>query len=84
MQWAVGRHSLIIEDTGETATVSPFTPDYKSLTEVKIVDAALHYLCQHVISFAAQMLSMTVQFCDDPFCIKFHSNFTAILIHSQR
>ena len=39
----VGRHSKILLDTGNRAQVSPFTPDYNSLQDVKIVDAAIQY-----------------------------------------
>ena len=39
----VGSNCYIIADTGRTAVVSPFTPDYDALQEVHIVDAALQY-----------------------------------------
>jgi hypothetical protein len=41
----VGKHCLIVEWTGRTAIVNPFTPDYEALTEVPIVDAAIMYEC---------------------------------------
>ena len=36
----VGKHAAIINDTGRRAEVSPFTPNYESLSKVPIVDAA--------------------------------------------
>ena len=39
----VGKHAAIINDTGRK--VSPFTPDYESLSKVLIVDAAVTYDC---------------------------------------
>jgi hypothetical protein len=41
----VGKHCLVVEWTGRTAIVNPFTPDYEALTEVPIVDAAIMYEC---------------------------------------
>jgi hypothetical protein len=41
----VGKHCSIVEWTGRTAIVNPFTPDYDALTQVPIVDAALVYEC---------------------------------------
>ena len=41
----VGRHSFVIEDTGRTADVNPFTPDYHALENIPIVNAALLYEC---------------------------------------
>ena len=41
----VGTNSLIIEWSGRTAIVNPFTPDYDALPEVPIVDAAVMYEC---------------------------------------
>ena len=43
----VGRHASIVSDTGRTAEVSPFTPDYEALQKVPIVDAAILYLCPY-------------------------------------
>ena len=41
----VGNNCLIIEWSGRTAVVNPFTPDYDALPEVPIVDAAVMYEC---------------------------------------
>jgi hypothetical protein len=41
----VGNNCLIIEWSGQTAIVNPFTPDYDALPEVPIVDAAVMYEC---------------------------------------
>jgi hypothetical protein len=41
----VGKHCLVIEWSGRTAIVNPFTPNYEALTEVPIVDAAIRYEC---------------------------------------
>ena len=41
----VGRHAYILNYSGRTAQVSPFTPEYESLKEVPIVDAAVAYDC---------------------------------------
>ena len=41
----VGRHCLVIEWSGRTAIVSPFTPDYDAMMEVPIMDAAILYEC---------------------------------------
>ena len=43
----VGKHAAIINDTGRRAEVSPFTPDYESLSKVPIVDAAIMYDLPH-------------------------------------
>ena len=40
----VGRHAYILSDTGRTADVNPFTPDYESM-QVPIIDAAMQYEC---------------------------------------
>ena len=41
----VGRHDYILNSSGRIAQVSPFTPEYKSLKEVPIIDAAVTYDC---------------------------------------
>ena len=43
----VGRNTAIINDTGRTAEVSPFTPDCSSLQNVPVVNAAIGYDCEH-------------------------------------
>ena len=43
----LGRHSLVVANTGKTAQVSPFTPDYKSMENVPIVDGAIAYDCPY-------------------------------------
>ena len=37
----VGKHVAITNDSSRRAEVSPFTPDYKSLIKVHIVDSAI-------------------------------------------
>ena len=44
----VGRNSFVIEDTGRTADVNPFTPDYNALENIPIVNAALLYECPFI------------------------------------
>ena len=39
----VGKNVAITNDTGRRAEVSPFTPDYESLSKVPIVDAAIKH-----------------------------------------
>ena len=39
----VGRHAYILKSSGRTAQVCPFTPEYESLKEVKIIGAAVVY-----------------------------------------
>ena len=41
----VGRHAYILKLSGRTAQVIPFTPEYDSLKEVPIIDAAVVYDC---------------------------------------
>ncbi len=41
----VGNNCLVIEWSGRTANVNPFTSDYEALPEVPIVDAAVMYEC---------------------------------------
>ena len=43
----VGKHAAIISDAGRRAEVSPFTPDYESLSKVPIVGATIRYYCPH-------------------------------------
>ena len=43
----LGKHAIVIADTGKTAQVTPFTPDYKSMANVPIVDGALAYVCPY-------------------------------------
>ena len=43
----VGKHAAIIAETGKTADVRPFSPNYDSLEEVKIVDAAIKWTCPY-------------------------------------
>ena len=61
----VGRHALVIADTGKTVSVCPFTPDYQALN-VKMVDAAIQYDCPYtgtsyilIINNAIHVPSMT-------------------------
>ena len=61
----VGRHALVIADTGKTVSVCPFTPDYQALN-VKMVDAAVQYDCPYtgtsyilIINNAIHVPSMT-------------------------
>ena len=42
----VGRHAYILSDTGQTADVNLFTPDYESM-QIPIVDAAVQYECPY-------------------------------------
>ena len=37
----LGRHALIIEDTGKTVDVKPFTPNYNALQKVPVVTGAI-------------------------------------------
>ena len=39
----VGKYAVIINDTGRKAEVSPFTPDYESLSKLPIVDTTIRY-----------------------------------------
>ena len=39
----VGHHAYILNTSGRTAQVSPFTPEYEALKEVPIVDAVVAY-----------------------------------------
>ena len=41
----LGRHALIIEDTGETVDVKPFTPDYNTLQKFPFVTGAILTEC---------------------------------------
>ena len=41
----VGRHAYILKLSGRTAQVSSFNPEYESLKEAPIVDAAFAYDC---------------------------------------
>ena len=43
----IGRNAYILNNSGRTAQISPFTPDYEALSEVPIVDAAILYECPH-------------------------------------
>ena len=43
----VGRHCIILNHTGKSANVNPFTPDYDALANVPIVDAAIAYDCPY-------------------------------------
>ena len=43
----LGKHAMVIADTGKTAQVTPFTPDYKSMENVPIVDGALAHVCPY-------------------------------------
>ena len=40
------RHTFILNDTGQTVEVNPFTPQYKSMT-ARLVDGALMYDCPY-------------------------------------
>ena len=39
----VGRHAYIMNSSGRTSQVIPLTPEYESLKEVTIIDAAVAY-----------------------------------------
>ena len=41
----VGNGAVILNRSGRSTQVSPFTPDYEALTEVPIVDTAVLYQC---------------------------------------
>ena len=43
----IGGNAAVVNKTGLTAQVSPFTPDYEALTEVPIVDAVITYDCPY-------------------------------------
>ena len=43
----VGKNCYIIGLTVETMDVNPFTPEYKYLKKVPLVDAALMYTCEY-------------------------------------
>ena len=42
----LGQHSFILNDTGQTVEVNPFTPQYEAMT-AKLVDGALLYDCPY-------------------------------------
>ena len=42
----VGKHSYVVCDSGRTVDVSPYTPDYPSMS-LKVVDAAVQYDCPY-------------------------------------
>ena len=39
----VGRHCRVIANSGKTVSVQPFTPEYNSLQDIPIVDAAIKW-----------------------------------------
>ena len=41
----LGRHAIIIEDTGKTSDVKPFTPDYNALHKVPVVTGEILTEC---------------------------------------
>ena len=41
----IGMHAYILNNTGRTAEVSPFTSSYETLNNVPIVDAIIAYDC---------------------------------------
>ena len=43
----VGKNAFIIHYAGRRVDVSPFTPDYDSLQDVPVVDAAVYYICPY-------------------------------------
>ena len=43
----VWRNCFVINYMGETVDVNPFTPDYKSLKEILLVDTELLYICEY-------------------------------------
>ena len=43
----IGGHAAVVNKTGLTAQVSPFTPEYEALSEVPIVDAVITYDCPY-------------------------------------
>ena len=44
---ALRRNCKVITDTGKTAEVSPFSPDYESLHQAPIVDASVQHNDPH-------------------------------------
>ena len=42
----VGKYVYVLNETGDTVEVNPFTPDYKAIT-AKVVDAAIRYDCPY-------------------------------------
>ena len=42
----VGRNATIINDTGRTVEVSPFAPDYSSLQNAPVANAAISCYCE--------------------------------------
>ena len=52
----VGKHTPILDDTGNKVDVIPFTPEYQAMEKLLILDVAVQYTCQytakvHVIVF---------------------------------
>ena len=43
----MGKHCIVVEDTGRKALVNAFTPEYDALDQVPIVDAAVLYECPY-------------------------------------
>ena len=43
----VGKHMTILADTGNKVDMRTFTPDYRALEKVSIVDAPIQYKCQY-------------------------------------
>ena len=43
----VGKNCYVIDLTGETMDVCPFTPEYESLKKIPMLDAALVYTCEY-------------------------------------
>ena len=52
----VGKKCYVLTDTGKTADVSPYTPDYDAM-KVSIVDAAIQYDCK----FTGQSYALVIR-----------------------
>ena len=45
----IGKHSYVLNWTGQTAQVSPFSPEYEAMDQVPIVDMIIAYDCPYAL-----------------------------------
>ena len=46
----VGRNAVVIQESGDTVDVRPFSPDYQALKKMQVVDAAVKYTCPYSLT----------------------------------
>ena len=78
----IGSQAYIINWSGKLADVSPFTPDYKTLKDILLVDAAILYICPYTGSEAILVIRNALYLLPCNTILYLHLSYARLVLHS--